>query len=170
MALGICLGILAYRSSYAAILDFECNHIPLPPYTVGTRLPFSVYAYSRSRHPQTKRLLQNVDGMVIWDWWQRSDDNEIGKVKEILWLASLQKVNIGWLDSQGEIESPIGDLCKLSNRDRQSDETKFEECQDCQLPFDRNLQGYNLRFNYNHKSRTRLLKTSRSRTTRTCPI
>ncbi|RDW62705.1 hypothetical protein BP5796_11007 [Coleophoma crateriformis] len=58
MVLGVILGTLAFRSSYAAVLDFRYNHIPLPSVSLHTQFPYEM-AYM---NPKAKKL-------SVWDWW-----------------------------------------------------------------------------------------------------
>jgi diacylglycerol diphosphate phosphatase / phosphatidate phosphatase len=94
MVIGLALGVLAYRSTYAAVFDFRYNHIPLPPYAFKTQ-------YSRSsRDCQTvlgklkERQAAGDDELVFWSWWKQSGVNVEGKEKEMAWLRSIRSVRV----------------------------------------------------------------------------
>ena len=72
--IGLCLGILSYRSSYAAIFDFRNNHIPLPPHAENTQFFYDRCIKIRAN----ERVLPEINGglsLLTWSWWRQSATN-----------------------------------------------------------------------------------------------
>ncbi|KAL3425821.1 pap2 superfamily protein [Phlyctema vagabunda] len=106
--LGLLMGTLSFRSSYAAILDFRYNHIPLPPMSTRTRLSYK---------PQTSdevavAYLQNTGHLQVWDWWKASD-RSTNYHKQTLWLQHTR-----CLGHQRLKENP-GDLSEIWREERE---------------------------------------------------
>ena len=60
MFIGLIVGMLAYRSSYAAVFDFRYNHIPLLPYAINTQQ--SRYAQCHHENQVRVQKLQAMEG------------------------------------------------------------------------------------------------------------
>jgi len=116
------MGTLAYRSAYASVFDTRYNHIPLLPLSAKTWLSYSIDCGPKHVHPLAGRYTAEVDKMVVWNWWQRSEPSDIDSVKEMLWLQSLRRVNIrGTCDGKGEPVSSNLSLHDFLNRVRETD-------------------------------------------------
>lgn len=80
MIMGILLGTLAFRSSYASILDFRYNHVPLPPSSIHTRFSY---------RPEIENPAALYSGetchLQSWDWWNPLE-SETNDERERLWL------------------------------------------------------------------------------------
>jgi hypothetical protein len=93
MIIGLILGMLAYRSAYAAVFDFRCNHVPLPPFATKTQ-------FSRTPHDRgdlTAKIEGQVvedDELVVWSWWKQSGTKNEEKEKEMAWLRSIGPVRL----------------------------------------------------------------------------
>jgi hypothetical protein len=90
------MGTLSYRTSYAAILDFRYNHIPLPPF--GSKIRFSYRLGAQPGEDGMTEVKTEEDNMLVWKWWgkwkhPRSYAWDTGK--EVLWLRSLRSVCLG---------------------------------------------------------------------------
>ncbi|KAI9678163.1 MAG: hypothetical protein M1817_006108 [Caeruleum heppii] len=98
LLIGLMTGVLAYRSSYASLLDPLTNHIPLPPENAHTR--FS-YAYPFSPPPSAGAGIiprgAVGDGLVMVPWWTTHDGVGGGhggakwREKENLWFRGVRR-------------------------------------------------------------------------------
>ena len=71
MIIGISIGLLSYRSSFAAILDFRYNHIPLPLFATNAQFEYTSEARMGSQHMQHYMAAHRL---VLWDWWNQSKE------------------------------------------------------------------------------------------------
>jgi hypothetical protein len=83
--LGLLFGSLAYRSSYASLLDPRFNHLPLPPQTSQVR-------FSYKAGEGIAGWVGDADSLVFWDWWKLSGAQSGRKEKETSALLTLQAV------------------------------------------------------------------------------
>lgn len=89
MVIGIAVGILGYRSAYAAVVDFRYNHIPLPPF--GAR---SQFAYGKDTHMASDIGSPGGDSSgdehpVMWSWWTRSGATIQEQGRRLSWQKSM---------------------------------------------------------------------------------
>ncbi|KAI9055587.1 hypothetical protein LZ554_000533 [Drepanopeziza brunnea f. sp. 'monogermtubi'] len=93
MLIGLILGVLGYRSAYAAVFDYRYNHIPLPPFGARTRFTYTPDAQN------IKVLGHNTDAehLVMWDWWSKSEVTVQDQERGLSWLR-----NMGCLVETGE--------------------------------------------------------------------
>ncbi|KAJ5054335.1 uncharacterized protein L3040_000611 [Drepanopeziza brunnea f. sp. 'multigermtubi'] len=94
MLIGLMLGVLGYRSAYAAVFDYRYNnHIPFPPFGSRTRFTYTPDA-------QTIEVLgHNTDAehLAMWDWWSKSEVTGQDQERGLSWLR-----NMGFLVETGE--------------------------------------------------------------------
>ena len=72
MIMGLFLGMLAFRSAYAAVFDFRYNHIPLLPFAIKAQYP---HYDNCCQAPQA--ILEGEQGgedkeLVFWSWFKQS--------------------------------------------------------------------------------------------------
>lgn len=93
MIIGLILGVLAYRSVYAAAFDFRYNHIPLPPFSLRSRFSYSLKdPYIASGTLQEGGVAEH-DRLVVWTWWKQIGAPE-DQERELAWLRSLRSLKI----------------------------------------------------------------------------
>lgn len=73
MIIGISLGFLAFRSTYASVFDFRRNHIPLflPTSRIETPSSASVQHGMVSKGLEERRI-SRID-TYFWAWWDQLD-------------------------------------------------------------------------------------------------
>ncbi|KAH0544647.1 hypothetical protein FGG08_001152, partial [Glutinoglossum americanum] len=64
--IGSICALVAYRSSYASLLDYRYNHIPLPPQA------------ARARFDYEDLDLASADNFVINRWWRQRGTSDLG--------------------------------------------------------------------------------------------
>lgn len=94
MVIGLVIGMLAYRSAYAAVFDFRYNHIPLPPFAIKTQYSrFGTGCRHKNLESEEYQSAED-DELVFWTWWKHSGSNIEGKEKEMAWLRSIRSVRV----------------------------------------------------------------------------
>jgi diacylglycerol diphosphate phosphatase/phosphatidate phosphatase len=112
MMIGLVLGILAYRSAYAAVFDFRYNHIPLPPFV--TKDQYALYA---DRHQDTRATLEGdhaVQDEPYWSWWKQHEANNEEKEEEMAWLRSIRSTRVTGREQESKNETRMRKLCQES--------------------------------------------------------
>ena len=94
MIIGLAIGILAYRSAYAAVFDYRYNHIPLPPFAIRTRFSYNIGAASVANGDLSNTVVGEDDELVVWSWWKQSGYDNLAKDKEASWLKSLRSARV----------------------------------------------------------------------------
>ncbi|PVH80782.1 PAP2-domain-containing protein [Cadophora sp. DSE1049] len=117
MVIGIVVGALGYRSSYAAVFDFRYNHIPLPPFGARTRFEYGVDTPSVRSISTAGGDSSEEMHPVMWSWWTKSGAGVLEQDRALSW----QKI----MGCAGEtrLESMTSKLRTLKvNRDEYADE------------------------------------------------
>lgn len=104
MIIGLVLGTLAFRSAYAAVFDFRCNHIPLPPFATKTQL--SRFPHGRRNEAARLEEKRNVedDELVVWSWWKQSGATNEEKDKGVARLRSIRSVRVAGLELRSKVK------------------------------------------------------------------
>jgi hypothetical protein len=68
MMIGLVIGMLAYRSAYAAVFDFRYNHIPLPPIAFKTQYSRFGTGCRDINLESEKHQSAKDDELVFWSW------------------------------------------------------------------------------------------------------
>ncbi|KAK0108432.1 hypothetical protein ONS95_003236 [Cadophora gregata] len=74
--IGIVVGALGYRSSYAAVFDFRYNHIPLPPFGARVRFEYDIDTPSFKSASAAGGDISEERHPVMWSWWAKSGIRE----------------------------------------------------------------------------------------------
>ncbi|PBP18364.1 phosphatidic acid phosphatase beta [Diplocarpon rosae] len=85
MLIGLVLGVLGYRSAYAAIFDSRYNHIPLPPFGARLRLKNVANVSTFEAQGQAAEAYQPV----MWHWWMQSETTNQDRETRLSWLRSM---------------------------------------------------------------------------------
>ncbi len=100
MIIGLFCGVLAYRTSYAAILNFRFNHIPLPPFALHQRFSYNL----SEMHDGLDELLETnaefANRLVMVDWWGRAVENLV--VNDRKWLRLVTDMKRIWAEKMQE--------------------------------------------------------------------
>jgi len=91
MLLGITSGTIAYRSEYAAVLDFQRNHIPLPLFRSHTQIYCKPGDIAENTHVLDINSRKATDKVVLWNWWKGASAGEMERTKERDYLTGLRK-------------------------------------------------------------------------------
>jgi hypothetical protein len=146
MIIGLFAGLIAYRSSYASLLDFRVNHIPLPPASAHIRFgggavtnkaaahsnrgmsssgASSSESYSNGssgdRQPCTGHL---GDRLVTLDWWRKPTEQVEMETRK--WLTSAASLRATAVELKDANLQPIQTMTEVTPHDgvhvrRQSD-------------------------------------------------
>jgi len=92
MIIGLVLGALAYRTSYASMYDFRYNHIPLPPFRANIRFLYTEDSVFGSI-PQV-RMEKECDGLVVWKWWRLHGNRLREQEIEMAWVQSIHSLRV----------------------------------------------------------------------------
>ena len=100
--IGLTIGVIAFRSVYAAVFDHRYNHIPLPPFAAKTRF---LYLKDGTTRPTDKseELEEEADKLVVWNWW-KSGLNEQNREKEVFWLRNIRTIQATGCESSFQSE------------------------------------------------------------------
>ena len=99
MVIGIVVGALGYRSSYAAVFDFRYNHIPLPPFGARTRFEYGADAPSaRSINTAGGDSSEEIHP-VMWSWWTKSGAGVLEQERTFSWQKIMGCVGESRLES-----------------------------------------------------------------------
>lgn len=85
MAIGIVVGALGYRSSYAAVFDFRYNHIPLPPFGARIRFRYGLEVPSFRSNTVTCGDISDKAHPVMWSWWTKSGAGVLEQERASSW-------------------------------------------------------------------------------------
>ncbi|KAE9375622.1 hypothetical protein N431DRAFT_403387 [Stipitochalara longipes BDJ] len=112
MIIGLVIGILAYRSAYAAVFDFRSNHIPLLPYAIKNQ--HSPYAHCHyDTHAKMERdQVTESDDVSFKGWPKKSEVRYEEREEGMVWLESNKSIRWAGLELEPEINSKMRDTTK----------------------------------------------------------
>ena len=94
MIIGLVIGMLTYRSAYAAVFDFRYNHIPLPPFAFKTQYSRAETSCRDLHLGSEEHQSAEDDELVFWSWWKYSGSKIEEKEREMAWLRSIRSVRV----------------------------------------------------------------------------
>lgn len=99
MAIGIVVGALGYRSSYAAVFDFRYNHIPLPPFGARMRFGYGLEAPLVRFKTVACGDISDQAHPVMWSWWTKSGAGVLEQERASSWQKIVGCVGENRLES-----------------------------------------------------------------------
>lgn len=122
MIIGLFCGVLVYRTSYAAILNFYFNHIPLPPFALHQRFSYHLSTYSDRSSESLETSVEYASRLIIFRWWGQAtkaflpDDTNwpriVTDMKQI-WGAKMEE-GIEVIESNGSCTTSLTPESRLS--------------------------------------------------------
>ena len=113
MLIGLVVGMLAYRSSYAAVFNFRYNHIPLLPYAVKTQQ----WRYTKCHYETDVKIYGHQategDEAGFRDWRKMSEAKTEEREEGLAWLKSIKSMR----RAGPELESETTPRMRKHNRE-----------------------------------------------------